>query len=841
MRLLELNDNGDLSLIERASGSIPEYAILSHTWGPDGDEVIYEDLIQGTGKHKPGYEKIRFCAKQAERDGLKYFWIDTCCINKANFTELSEAINSMFRWYRKATRCYVYLSDVPEPQNPTSTVEAAFPNSRWFKRGWTLQELIAPSVVQFFSRTGKFLGDKTLLEQQIHQITGIAIEALRGSPLSEFESAERLSWAARRETTVEEDAAYCLLGIFDIHMPLIYGEGRRKALERLQREVQLSSNAASLAPIDSTWIVPFRRNPSFTGRQSQLAQLEEMLFAKDHTAKIAITGLGGVGKTQLVLELLYRTKEKHNHFSIIWIPAISLESLYQAYLDIARQLGIPGWEGEKADVKKLVQDYLSRDSAGQWLLVFDNADDDEMWFAEPGPEKRPRPGRRGLVDYLPRSKQGCVIFTTRNRKVAVKLAQQNVVEVPEMDEEVATQLLQKCLLHPDIVHNQRDTAALLAELTYLPLAIVQAAAYINENGIVLSDYLSLLVDQEEVVDLLSEEFEDDGRYREARNPVAMTWLILFEQIRRRNSLAADYLSFMACVDPRDIPQSLLPPGPSRKKEIDAIGTLHAYAFITRRPANLALDLHRLVHLATRNWLRKEGTLTQSANIAIVRLEEIFPDDDNKNRSVWRMYLPHARYTLESDLVNKDGEIWLDLMWRYGVCLYRDGRWNEAEASFTQVLETQKTVLGVDHPNTLASMANIALTYNDQGRWDQAKGLFVQVIEISKRVLGAVSTYENQGRWNQAEELSVQVMETSKRVLGLEHPHTLISMANLASIYKDQGRWDEAEKLFVQVVMTSKRVFGAEHPNTFTSINNLTITREDMGRDTESIKLMKDCV
>jgi hypothetical protein len=129
MRLLKLNENGEPSLINRAGDKIPEYAILSHTWGPDGDEFTYEDLTQGTGKHKPGYQKLRFCAKQAERDGLKYFWIDTCCINKANFTELSEAINSMFRWYRKATRCYVYLSDVPEPRNPTSTVEAAFPTA----------------------------------------------------------------------------------------------------------------------------------------------------------------------------------------------------------------------------------------------------------------------------------------------------------------------------------------------------------------------------------------------------------------------------------------------------------------------------------------------------------------------------------------------------------------------------------------------------------------------------------------------------------------------------------------------------------------------------------------
>src|SRR5204863_9934361 len=154
--------------------------------------------------------------------------------NRANFTELSEAINSMFKWYREATRCYVYLSDVPDPKDPTSTIESALQNSRWFKRGWTLQELIAPPSVQFFSRTGELLGSKKSREQQIHQITRINTEALRGIPLSKFNVAERLSWATERQTTIEEDAAYCLLGIFEVHMPLIYGEGRQNALNRLQ-------------------------------------------------------------------------------------------------------------------------------------------------------------------------------------------------------------------------------------------------------------------------------------------------------------------------------------------------------------------------------------------------------------------------------------------------------------------------------------------------------------------------------------------------------------------------------------------------------------------------------
>ena len=563
------------------------------------------------------------------------------------------------------------------------------------------------------------------------------------------------------------------------------------------------------------------------------------------TTKIAITGLGGVGKTQLLLELVYRMKDKNKSCSIIWIPATDMESLQKTYRNVAQQLGIPGSGEERADVKRLVQAHLSKESAGQWLLVFDNADDIDMWTAKPGTEQT----SDHLIDYLPRNRQGCIIFTTRDRKTAIKLAQQNIIEVPEMDEDMATELLQKCLVNQDLVNNKQDTKALLAQLTYLPLAIVQAAAYINENDIVLADYLSLLAEQEEeVIDLLSEEFEDDWRYRNVKNPVAATWLISFEQIHHRDPLAAEVLSLMACVDAKDIPQSLLLPGPSRKKETDAIGTLNAYSFISRRKVDLGLDLHRLVHLVMRNWLRKEGLLAQWTHKAITRLDEVFPDHNHKNRNVWRAYLPHACFALRSDLIKKDDERRTELAWRVGMCLYSDGRYNEAEILFYEVKETYKMVLGGEHPDTLTSMNNLASTFRNQGRWREAEELFVQVMETSGRMLGEehpstltsmanlASTFRNQGRWEEAEKLDVQVMETSKRMLGEEHPSTLTSMANLASTFRNQGRWEEAEKLDVQVMETSKRVLGEEHPSTLTSIANLASTFRNQGRWEEAEKL-----
>ncbi|KAI4943376.1 hypothetical protein J4E91_009285 [Alternaria rosae] len=245
MRLLYTASDGTLRWTNDIvrSEEIPPYAILSHTWGEQ--EVVFDNLEDiESAQSKDGYRKIRFCAQQAERDGLKHFWVDTCCIDKANNTELSKAINSMFRWYQNAKKCYVFLSDV-ENDSLEGDGDSAFRQSRWFNRGWTLQELLAPHSVEFFSKDGARLGDKESLKHMIHEVTGIPIEALLGNDLSEFDVAKRFSWAANRQTTEEEDGAYCLFGIFSVHLPLIYGEGKDNALERLNSAAILKHNGRS--------------------------------------------------------------------------------------------------------------------------------------------------------------------------------------------------------------------------------------------------------------------------------------------------------------------------------------------------------------------------------------------------------------------------------------------------------------------------------------------------------------------------------------------------------------------------------------------------------------------
>ncbi|KAI0447192.1 HET-domain-containing protein [Xylaria telfairii] len=236
-------------LQEFIGDNIPPYAILSHTWGED--EVLFQDLSSPGHKKKLGYKKIRGCCEQAIRDDFDFVWVDTCCIDKRSSAELSEAINSMFRWYGEAKACYVYLADVDWPDNlgePYST----FRNSKWFTRGWTLQELIAPVNLIFFDKKWKTIfnvdKDQVLIISKtgtdakvVEEITGIklwyrySMQSVDEYKLNKVPVATKLSWASQRHTTRIEDIAYCLLGLLDVNMPLLYGEGH-KAFLRLQEE-----------------------------------------------------------------------------------------------------------------------------------------------------------------------------------------------------------------------------------------------------------------------------------------------------------------------------------------------------------------------------------------------------------------------------------------------------------------------------------------------------------------------------------------------------------------------------------------------------------------------------
>ncbi|KAL2673694.1 hypothetical protein Neosp_012137 [[Neocosmospora] mangrovei] len=228
---------------------VSDYAILSHRWGKPEDEVSYEDMLAGGYEHKKGYAKLLGCCRQARKDGLRHVWVDTCCINKSSSAELSEAITSMFAYYERAKVCYAILDDVPARRSAEDKVDpSSFSHSAWFTRGWTLQELIAPTNLKFFDASWSFLGYKTdkWLLPIIEQVTGVDSIVLNIPATTKVMSiAKKMSWAARRETTRVEDMAYSLMGIFGVYMPPLYGEGTH-AFVRLQEAIMKTSNDQSI-------------------------------------------------------------------------------------------------------------------------------------------------------------------------------------------------------------------------------------------------------------------------------------------------------------------------------------------------------------------------------------------------------------------------------------------------------------------------------------------------------------------------------------------------------------------------------------------------------------------
>jgi tetratricopeptide (TPR) repeat protein len=419
---------------------------------------------------------------------------------------------------------------------------------------------------------------------------------------------------------------------------------------------------------------------------------------------------------------------------VFWVPAISRESFELAYRDIGILLRLPGITDNNADIKQLVKNKLDSDSSGDWLIIVDNADDASVLLS--GSDGDPRSSR--LNDYLPRSQRGKIIFTTRSRKAAEDLTQSNVIRLNDMDRTEARQLMAQRLLDKALLKEEAAVEELLGLLANLPLAIVQATAFINRNGISISEYISLFRQPSMEIQLFSEHFEDPSRYREMESTIAKTWHISFDQILKQDRLAADYLSFMACFNHISIPQSLLPPGSSALQRIKAIGTLRGYAFITERQqvqqqsqGEKFFDIHRLIHMASIWRLKAHGDWTAWIGKAATRLEELIPYGGHKKREIWTNYLPHAIHVAEpySGLSDTARASLLD---RVGRCQADLGQYSAAGTTHRRVLTLRQEMLGKEHPWTLMSMSELGRALGSQGKYEEAEKMHQDTLALRDR-------------------------------------------------------------------------------------------------------------
>jgi DNA polymerase III delta prime subunit len=374
---------------------------------------------------------------------------------------------------------------------------------------------------------------------------------------------------------------YCLLGLLGVSMPATYSEGRESALERLQAEVEGAGRAPS--------IVPFARNKSFVGRELQLAELEAKLFSN---TQLIIVGPSETGKSQLALEVAHRTLEKHKHCPVFWIDASNKDSLDQSYTSVAQKLGVPSCNGDQVDIEQIVKRYIAKLSTRQCLLIFDIV---KSTTIQRGSSLTA--GAADLADFLPHSKLYSVIFTTTESDTAKTLAPQDVIALRELTPDTALRMLQNRLATPFSSTEQQAAMHLLRELLYLPLAIALAAACMNASNMTVQQYQARLHDHDQAALEHSNDLRENEQGESSlRKAVAATLSLSIGQVWQSNAIAVEQLYVAACVDRKDIPLDLLKAA-SPQARIDTIMILDRYALITRRPAESAFDVHRLVHQA----------------------------------------------------------------------------------------------------------------------------------------------------------------------------------------------------------------------------------------------------
>ncbi|KAI0547607.1 P-loop containing nucleoside triphosphate hydrolase protein [Xylaria curta] len=646
-------------------------------------------------------------------------------------------------------------------------------------------------------------------------------------------------------------------------------------------------------PPKPSFNVPFRRDADFVARRTILDQIHEICLQP--ASRVALVGLGGVGKSQLAIEHAYRVRDaslrENREIWVFWVHSETRARVEEGFKSIANAVKIPGRNQPKADIPQLVYQWLQNERSGRWLMVLDSADDIDVFYntqAMAG-QRASQGEKKPLSAYLPQSSNGSIFITTRNRHLAYRLtgSYNNIIAVGPMEPKHALALLAK----KSKESADTDTATRFVEaLEYMPLAISQAAAYIQRRAprTSMSKYLEEFQKSEQKrSSLLNQDSGDLRRDENAKNSVITTWQISFDHIRAKRPSAANLLCLMSFFDRQGIFEWLIRPlnqpqssGANTDDESVSSGDstddvfeedtemlsddtdyesvssgystdnafeediemLRDYCLVQTNEKGDVFEMHGLVQLSTRKWLDADGESEKFKERFINRMAKAFPPGHFENWDTCRKLFPHAEKAIEYCPKKEESQLeWSLLLLKSSQYAQGQGRYATSEVMARMSYDTSTRVLGLEHPDTLNSMADLASTYWDQGRWKEAELLGLQVIETRKRVLGLehpdtltsmnnlASTYGDQGRWKEAELLGLQVIETEKRVLGLEHPDTLIGMNNLASAYWNQGRWKEAELLELQVIETRKSVLRLEHPDTLIGMNNLALTYWNQGR------------
>ena len=614
------------------------------------------------------------------------------------------------------------------------------------------------------------------------------------------------------------------------------------------------------------WHVPFRRNPFFTGREQLLANLHENLIHSGTTALTqaqAISGLGGIGKTQTAVEYAYRYREEYQ--AILWVTAATQNTLTADFVTLAATIELPQKNEQDqnitvAAVKRWFEEHVN------WLLILDNADDLQV-----------------VEEFLPTGGKGHILLTTRAHAPGA-LAQS--MEVHQMDRDEGSLLLLRrarvlaASASLDQVPSQdRSSAeAIVSEMDGLPLALDQAGAYMEETQCGLAAYLERYRQHQGT--LLQRRGDAHGAHPD---PVATTWALSFAQVEQQSPVAADLLRLCAFLVPDAIPEELISKGATQlgpqlehlaENAIlldEAIGTLLRYSLVRRDQQEHTLAVHRLVQAVLKSSL--DETMQQLwAERAVKATRQTFPQVEYATwpqctRLITQaqacadlMHTYHLTFLAAADLLNRAGSYLrehaqyrqAEPLLQQSISIYDQsgdaeasaiasplnnlavlykslGKYTKAEPLYLRALTIYEQELGPTHLYTATSLNNLALLYESQGKYEQAEPLFQRALDIDEKEYGPnhreVATdlnnlaglYESQGKYEQAEPLYQRALAIREQELGPTHPNTATSLNNIAGLYYEQGKYDEALPLFQRALAIREQELGLMHPDTAQSL------------------------
>ena len=616
----------------------------------------------------------------------------------------------------------------------------------------------------------------------------------------------------------------------------------------------------------------------FVGRKGVLEKLRMVFFPSADSKLMSrrsclLWGTGGIGKTQICLKFIEEMSGRFSH--VFWVDASSVESVTMSLRGIS---SISAAQASCLDdsVESVLQ-WMSGIQE-EWLIVFDNADVLPVYVVE---------------KFIPTGSRGNVLITSRNRSIGRLVSSENIIEIDEMEEADAISLLLKASQLDASDRHMEVAKNIVTELGCMPLAVDHAGAYIEAGRCSIDKYLRQL-------SLHRQTLMSDATFRGASNydrTVYGTWDLSFEEIKKRASgqcsageaqaahAAILILQICAFYHHSNISKEIFQSAAEESKKFvvdcevaeelphaissldctllvldenghwdefifgQGISVLLSFSLMKRDKSSEMLSVHPLVHCWSREQMSKseQQRMYEMGRIILgcAISQRLTSYDYGLRRLIYSHIKANESHGNQMGLIKK----YYDDIWNNFIFVTREiGDWKYAEQLVVQVLDMRKELLGTEHPDTLGSMANLAIIYLDQGKSNEAELLGTQVLDMKMRLFGVehpstltsienlAITYSNLGKWNEAEELEVQVLEMRKNLLGAEHPDTLESMANLALTYSDQGKWNDAEQLEVQVLDMRKKLLGAEHPDTLESMANLALRYSNLGKQNEAEQL-----